>query len=142
MAALARRVSQRPFVFTTMYVAMYLVLSALLSLPLTIYQDYVREHQYALSTQSFAAWGSDAIKALLIAMMIASPLIALLYTAVRKVGERWWLWATGGAALTMLFMLMLAPVLLAPLFTVYPPMPDGPIPQPAVGSASGRGRGG
>src|SRR3546814_2238998 len=95
---------------------MYLALSALLSLPLTSYQDYVREHQYALSTQSFAAWGSDAIKALLIAMMIASPLIALLYTAVRKVGERWWLWATGGAALTMLFMIMLAPVLIAPLF--------------------------
>src|SRR3546814_14801025 len=34
MAALARRVSQRPFVFTTLYVAMYPVLSAFLGLPL------------------------------------------------------------------------------------------------------------
>src|SRR3546814_16112466 len=108
IAAWARRVSQRPFVFTTMYVAMYLVLSALISLPLTIYQDYVREHQYALSTQSFAAWGSDAIQSLLIAMVIDSTLIALLYTAVRRVGERWWLWATAGPALTILLMILLA----------------------------------
>lgn len=127
LADLARRVSQRPLVFTTMYVAMYLVVTALLSLPLTIYQDYFREHQYALSTQTFGAWIGDAVKALLIAMVIASPLIALLYTAVRKVGERWWLWATGGSALTMLFMIMLAPVLVAPLFNDYTPMPDGPV---------------
>src|SRR3546814_18990362 len=104
MAALARRVSQRPFVFTTMYVAMYLVLSALLSLPLTIYQDYVREHQYALSTQSFAAWGSDAIKALLKEMMIASPLIALLFTVENgrascrgRECKTGWNWVGGGS---------------------------------------------
>ncbi len=127
MADRARGISSRPFVFTSLYVAMYFGLTFVLSLPLTIYQEYFREHQYALSTQTFGAWSGDAVKALLIAIVIASPLIALLYTAVRRVGARWWQWATAGAGVTMVIMIMLAPVVIAPLFNEYTLMPEGPV---------------
>jgi STE24 endopeptidase len=52
--------------------------------------------------------------------------ISLLYAGIRRAGAHWWLWATGGAFLFSLFLTMIQPVFVAPLFNDYKPLPDGP----------------
>lgn len=123
----AERVTRRPWPRTAIYVALWLLVGFLLSLPLTIYQDFFREHQYGLSTQSFGAWSGDALKGLAISLLVVPWVLAALYAAVRRAGERWWVWGASGAFVLILFMMMVSPVLVAPLFNDYKPLRDGPV---------------
>jgi STE24 endopeptidase len=111
---------------TLLYAAVYLLLTWLLSLPLTIYQDYFREHQYALATQSFLPWFGEQCISLAILIALGSPFIALLYWIARRAGHIWWAWGAGLVALYALFVIVIGPVFLNPLFNNYVPLPDGP----------------
>jgi len=115
MRDIGRRVS-RPWVQTLIYGFLWVIAAFLLGLPADIYTGFVREHQYGLATQDFAGWFGDALKGLLVSLVVVPPVIALVYGAVRRAGERWWVWASGGAFVLILFVLMLAPVFVEPLF--------------------------
>src|SRR5207237_357309 len=58
--------------------------------------------------------------------VLGSVVITLLYAGIRRAGARWWLWATGGAFLLSLFLTMIQPVFVAPLFNDYKPLAEGP----------------
>lgn len=127
MRDLARRVSARPWPLTIVYALLWIVAIFVLSLPLTIYTDYVREHQYGLATQDFGGWFGDQLKSLLVSAIVAPLLLALVYASVRRAGARWWIWASGIAFAFSLFAMMLAPVFVEPLFNDYKPLREGAI---------------
>jgi STE24 endopeptidase len=58
---------------------------------------------------------------------IGSVVIALLYAAIRRAGARWWIWATGLSFAVTLFLTLITPVFIAPLFNDYKPLPEGPV---------------
>jgi len=123
----AARRSKRPFLPSLLWAAPYILVTSLLTLPWTIYTGFVREHQYDLATQSFGAWFGEQILGLVIGILVGALLIAGLLSLVRRFRDGWW---GIGAAVTILFfafMLMLAPVLVAPLFNKYSPMDAGPL---------------
>ena len=127
MRDIGRRMSKRPSLVTMIYVVQWLLIGSLLMLPLTIYSGFFREHAYGLATQTFGEWSVDQLKELLISLIILPVVIALLYGAVRKTGERWWIWATGGAFVLILFFMMIAPVFLDPVFNEYKPLRQGEV---------------
>ena len=53
--------------------------------------------------------------------------IAGIYRLVRRVRERWIWWASGVTALFMLFVIMVEPVFIAPIFNDYKPLPAGEV---------------
>jgi len=125
MRDIGRRVSKRPWVQTLIYALLWVLIGFVLYLPISIYAGFVREHQYGLATQDFGAWFGDQLKQLLVSVIILPPVIALLYAAVRRAGDRWWVWASGGAFVLILFVLLLAPVFIDPLFNDYKPLREG-----------------
>ncbi len=121
----AARRSRRPFLQSLLWAMPYILVTSLLTLPWTIYTGFVREHQYDLATQSFGAWFGEQIMGLAIGIVVGALLIAGLLALVRRFRDGWW---GIGAAVTIAsfaFMLMLAPVLVAPLFNTYAPMAPG-----------------
>src|SRR5580658_3139542 len=56
MRDLAERVTRFKPVQTFVYWLQYLVLTTILVFPLTVYEDYLREHKYGLATQTFGPW--------------------------------------------------------------------------------------
>ncbi|MEO8671587.1 MAG: M48 family metallopeptidase [Tahibacter sp.] len=124
---LARRISQRPGLQTMLYAVFWLLLGSALSFPLSIYVDFLREHQYGLATQSFGPWMGDQLKGLAVSLVILPFVLLALYAAVRRAGERWWIWASGGAFVFILFIGMIAPVFISPLFNDYKPLAEGPV---------------
>jgi len=124
---IGRRVSQRPWLQTMIYAFLWLVVMFVLLLPISIYQEYFREHQYGLATQTFGPWFVDQLKELMVSLIVMSPVIALLYAAVRRAGTRWWVWAGGGVFVFLVFVLMLAPVFVDPLFNDYKPLREGAV---------------
>ncbi|HEV7491406.1 MAG TPA: M48 family metallopeptidase [Rhodanobacteraceae bacterium] len=129
MRDMGRRVSRRPWIQTLIYGFFWVIAAFLLGLPADIYTGFFRELQYGLSTQTFAGWFGDALKGLLVSLVIVPPVIALIYAAVRRAGDRWWVWASGGAFVLILFVLMLAPVFVDPLFNDYKPLREGAVRQ-------------
>ncbi|MEZ5460243.1 M48 family metallopeptidase [Dokdonella sp.] len=127
MRNLARRVSHRPWLVTMIYALQWLVVATVLALPMTIYTGFFREHAYGLAAQNFGEWSLDQLKGLLVSLVIVPPVIALAYAAIRKTGQRWWIWATCGAFVLILFMMMIAPVFLDPIFNDYKPLRQGEV---------------
>ncbi len=107
------------------YILLYLLLSWVLSLPFSIYQDYFREHQYGLLNSDFSSWLIENLEGLAINLLLFGPMVMLLYVALRKTGKRWWIWGAGGALVFMAFVSFIAPVFIAPVFNKYEPLEEG-----------------
>jgi STE24 endopeptidase len=60
-------------------------------------------------------------------MVLGAPVIAVIYTAVRRAGRAWWAWAGGITLLFVMFGAMIAPVYISPLFNQYQPLAAGPL---------------
>ena len=125
MRNLARSLSPRPWLYTWLYVLLFVLVSFVLNLPASIYTDYLREHQYGLATQDFPGWFGDALKSLMVSAIVLPLVLVAVYAAVRRTGERWWIWASGIGFVFSLFAMMLAPVYVAPLFNDYKPLREG-----------------
>lgn len=65
-----------------------------LSLPLTIYQGFVREHTDGMATQTFGAWFGEQLIGLAVSLLVTALAVAALYGVIRRTGESWWLWGT------------------------------------------------
>ena len=121
----ARRITLRPFLSTLLFAAMFIVVSMVLDLPLSLYQDFFREHQYGLATQTLPAWFGDLAKGLGFGLLLGAPLIALLYAALRRAGDRWWVWASFIMFGFIVFVSIVAPVYISPAFNKYEPLAQG-----------------
>ena len=127
MRNVARSITNWRWLSTAIYAAFWLVAGFVLSLPLDYYAGFVREQQYGLSNLSANGWLIQSLKGLAIGLVIAPPVISLLYAIVRKLGARWWIWASVGGFALNLLLAMIVPVFLAPVFNAYQPLPDGPV---------------
>lgn len=110
-----------------------------LSLPLTIYQGFMREHNYGMATQNFGAWFGEQLVMLAISVVMTALVVALLYAVIRRAGERWWLWGTVAMGALMCVALVLAPVYIDPLFNTYKPVEDGAIKREVIAMAQANG---
>lgn len=127
LADWAERRTKRPSLRSLLWAAPYIVATSLLTLPWAIYTGFVREHQYDLATQTFGPWLGEQGIALVIGTITGSLLITGLLAMVRRFGERWWGVGTAVTLAFLVFMLVLAPVLVQPLFNKYSPMTPGPL---------------
>ncbi len=123
----AMKISHRPWLYTAIYAVFWLIVAELLSLPWALYTDYFREHAYGLSNLSLGAWFGEAGKGLLVALFIVPFIITGIFAAVRKAGERWWLYAGVAGFGVILLISMIAPVFISPLFNEYKPLAEGPV---------------
>jgi Zn-dependent protease with chaperone function len=84
-----------------------------------------RAVDYGISTQSFGSWLTDVGKSAAIGAVLAGAGAALLMALVRRFGRRWWLPGTVAVAVIAVVFVWLTPVLLAPLFNKFTPLPAG-----------------
>jgi STE24 endopeptidase len=124
MRDLAERVTSFKTVHAAVYWAQYLVITTLVGFPLTVYEGYVREHQYHLATQTFGPWLGDQAKGLLVGVVAGAILVTALFAVVRKLGRSWWLWGAGVTTVFMAFGALLAPVFIFPLFNTFTRLND------------------
>lgn len=129
---IAERVTRRGALQTWLYWAQFSVASFVLSLPLDIYQNFAREHQYGLSNQSFGAWFADDLKALGLGVVLGGLAVAALVAIVRRLTRTWHVWGAGVAVLFLMVEMLIGPVFIAPLFNKYTPLTDARIRDPIL----------
>ena len=133
------RWARRPFGQGWLFVLLFSLVSWLLNLPLAFYEDYWREHVYQMSNQTLGAWAGDHLKGLLVTLVAVPPLIAMLYAGIRRYRARWWIAASIVTPFLLVFLIMLAPVFVAPLFNRYTPLEDAKVRDPILSMARANG---
>ncbi|WP_051503998.1 M48 family metallopeptidase [Sphingomonas jaspsi] len=126
-SAWASRVTRRPALQAGLYAIPFSVVGALLLLPWGAYTGYFREHQYSMSNQTFPAWLGELAIGAGVNLVFMFVLFAIVFAVIRKAPRTWWLWATGTIVALMVFLVMLSPLFVEPLFNKYTPMKDGPV---------------
>ena len=139
MRALAERTTRFYPIQAGLYAIQYIVLTVLLSFPLTVYSGFFREHQYGLATQAFGPWLTERLTSLGVAVVLGSVAIIGLYEVLRRAPRSWWLWGAGLATLFVMFMLLIAPVFISPLFNTYTPLEDETVRGPILEMARAHG---
>jgi len=119
----------------SLYAIPYFVLVYLLSFPLNLYENFYREHQYGLATQSFVPWFRDQLIALGLTLIIGTILLILLYVVFRHAARTWWIWGTIVAVLFLCAVTFIAPVYIEPLFNTYKPLSNPEIRDPILAMA-------
>ncbi len=77
-----------------LYAIPYFLLVAALSFPLTMYENFYREHQYGLATQSFLPWFREQLIGLGVMLIAGTLLLIVLYAVFRRAPRTWWVWGT------------------------------------------------
>jgi STE24 endopeptidase len=102
---------------------------AALSLPLSWYGQFHLEERFGFNTTRPALWLLDHLKGLLLAIGLGYPLLILILKIVSWSGQWWWLWAWVTLMAFQLLMLVLAPVLIMPMFNKFTSLPEGTLHQ-------------
>jgi STE24 endopeptidase len=105
----------------------YFLVAGVLSLPWTIYSDWWRETGYGRTSQPFGDALGQGLLALGISALLGGLFFMGVYALIRRAGRRWWLWSGALAALGISAVLLIAPVVIEPLFNDFKPVPDGPV---------------
>ena len=94
-------------------------------LPLDWYDQFRLEARFGFNTTTLKLWWMDRLKGLLLGIVLGYPLLVLVLKLVEWTGPWWWLWAWGALLGFQLLMVVLAPVLILPLFNKFTPLPEG-----------------
>jgi STE24 endopeptidase len=95
------------------------------SVPLDWYAQFRLEEKFGFNTTTQKTWWLDRVKGLALAILLGYPLLVLILKIVEWTGAVWWWWAWGAMLAFQLLMLVLAPVLIMPLFNKFTPLPEG-----------------
>jgi STE24 endopeptidase len=139
MKAVATRITRLPFVHTFVYAALYIVLTAALTFPFTMYRSFTREHEFGMSNMTFDAWLSEYLTGLGVGIVMGGIAIAILYKVIRWAGSAAWIWASGVSILLIALSATIQPLFIDPLFNTYKPMEDGVLKQEILAMARANG---
>lgn len=105
----------------------FFFLSALISLPWGIYEEWGFERSYGRTSQPLGDFlAQDAIGILLLSVLGGLFFLGV-YALIRRTGKSWWLWSGGLTAFAAAATILLSPVLIEPMFNEYKPVPEGPV---------------
>ena len=123
---IAEGMGNKRYVHVLVYLVLYSLVAWLMTFPLSWYEGFALEHQFALSTQSFGGWLADDLKgqAVLIVFAGVVPLLSLAYRAMERSPRRWWLWFALATLPLVLFFTLIEPVAIDPIFNRFTPLPD------------------
>jgi len=105
------------------FVPILLALLALLHLPIRVYWHHLSLY-YQQSIESWGPWLWDWTKAQLLEIGLALLVVTLLFALIRSRPRSWWLFAWLGAIPLSLFLGLIAPWYVDPLFNKFSPLQE------------------
>ena len=136
---LAERLLTARYLQGLLFITLFALFNWGLTLPSDYYEGFIREHRFGLSNLTPGGWFSEQLKSFLVGTIIFSLIGSLLYLGIRKSPQRWWVRASIATPFFMIFMMVLAPVFIAPLFNKYTALTDAKVRDPILSMARANG---
>jgi Zn-dependent protease with chaperone function len=124
LRSFAARIAPHWLGTVVVFAALYRAIDWVLARPLAFYGRYWRPHAYGLSDQTFEKWLRDSTIRLGVSTLLAIVVAVGLYVCIRRFPRRWWLAATACLIPFVLFVMLIQPLWVAPLFNDFGPMKD------------------
>ena len=105
----------------------YFLVSALLSVPWALYEEWWREKAYGRTSQPLADFLGQGLLAILISAVLGALFFVGVYALIRRAGRAWWAWSAGLTAVALSAFMLAAPVVIEPLFNDFKPVPNGEV---------------
>ena len=139
MRDLAEKLTRFRPLQTALYWIQFMVVTSVVTFPLTVYEGYFREHKYGLLNQTFGPWMRDQAVMLAVGVVLGAILVVPLFGLVRRLGKNWWVWGAAVMIVFFAFVSLIAPVYIAPLFNQYKKLEDARVRDPILSMARANG---
>jgi STE24 endopeptidase len=94
-------------------------------LPLSLYSTFGIEARFGFNKTTPRLFAVDTLKGAALSAVIGVPVLLALFWFMDRTGRLWWVWAFGAMTVFQLVMSVLAPLVIAPLFNKFTPLPEG-----------------
>jgi STE24 endopeptidase len=121
MRDVAERLTTRRWGQSLIFVFLFLLAITVLNLPLRIYGHHTAV-VYGLSVQGWGSWLWDQAKSFLLAWLVGSLLVMMLFWVIRRSPRRWWFWFWIPTIAAVLFGVFVSPIVVDPLFDKFEPL--------------------
>ncbi|MFC5922494.1 M48 family metallopeptidase [Micromonospora vulcania] len=98
----------------------------LLTLPFSAWRQSVLT-RYGLSTNGWGGWAVDLLKSYAVSAVIGAVALFGFYAVIRLAPRWWWAFGAAGAALLVVLLSFVLPVLVEPVFNRFTPLEQGPL---------------
>ena len=108
-----------------MFLFLFNIFNTVINLPFSVYGTFVLEEKHGFNQQTVAFYIKDQIKAFVVGQAIMLPLVAAIIKIIHWGGPYFFVYLWVFVTLFSLFMLIIYPEFIAPLFDKYTPLPEG-----------------
>jgi STE24 endopeptidase len=117
----AERVSSRRFIQAAIFATLLIATISVLQLPVAMY-DHSLSVEFDQSIQRWPSWFWDQVKSLALSLIFASIGYWILYGVIRRSPRRWWFYFWLAMIPPIVFLTIIAPVVIAPMFNRFDPL--------------------
>ena len=96
----------------------------LLSIPLSLYENFRIENKYGFNTMTFRLWIEDFLKSLLLSAVLLSMLLLAAFGLIQWSPAHWWFWLWAVMMAYGIFIMYISPYVIEPLFNKLSPLED------------------
>ncbi|KAL8554245.1 hypothetical protein ACS0TY_002447 [Phlomoides rotata] len=117
--------AENEILHTLSFLAGVMFWSQLTDLPFSLYSTFVIEERHGFNKQTLGSFFKDMIKGIAVSVVIGPPIIAIIIIIVQKGGPYLAIYLWAFICVLSLIITALYPVLIAPLFNKFTPLPEG-----------------
>ncbi len=100
----------------------FTIISSIIEFPFSYYSQFVLEEKFGFNKMTLSLFFTDMIKNTLIGAVLGLPLIWVILTLMEKAGSLWWLYAWAFFIGFQMLIMLIFPVVIAPLFNKFWPL--------------------
>ncbi|MFZ6709870.1 M48 family metallopeptidase [Undibacterium sp. TC9W] len=100
----------------------FAIISSVIEFPFTYYSQFVLEEKFGFNKMTLSLFFTDMVKNTLIGAVLGLPLIWVILTLMEKAGSLWWLYAWAFFIGFQMLIMLIFPVVIAPLFNKFWPL--------------------
>ncbi len=113
-----------PYIEGLLYVALISLIFYLAGLPFSLYSQFRIEEKFGFNKMTINLFIKDQIKNLVVSGIILSLLLLGLFWFMDEAGTYWWIIASLGFLVFQVFLSIVYPLLIAPLFNKFTPLTE------------------
>lgn len=101
------------------------IVSTILNLPFSYYKNFVLEQKYGFNKLTVKLWISDIIKSIAVSIILGGPILAGFLKIIDYFGDKFMYYLSIFMGLVQIFMIIVYPKFIQPLFNKLTPLEDG-----------------
>ena len=106
-------------------VMFFLVINVILDIPLSMYEDFVKDKKQGFSNITPKIFIIDNLKSMALMLVFGTTFVWFILWCLRALGEFWWIWAFAFSFVIILIINLIYPTIIAPLFNKVKPLENG-----------------